>query len=163
MSEKAVAFCQKSCLQLLTCVLTTFLTYLQLMTCKKCRKPGEFSEGHRVCKKCRAKAGRKYYRSALVKTAKQIYYQKRREEVTGKIRFRKYGLTQKQFDELLRKQHGRCAICDETMTKVHIDHSHKTDVVRQLLCYNCNLGLGFFRDDAGIMRSAIAYIERHTR
>jgi len=96
-----------------------------------------------------------------VREAKHIYNQNRRELVANKIRFRKYDITQQQFDEMLQQQNGQCAICQKPMDKIHIDHNHVTGLVRQLLCNNCNLGLGFFKDDTGILRSAIDYIERN--
>lgn len=68
--------------------------------------------------------------------------------------------------ELMQKhedQDGKCAICQSgiTIQKTRVDHCHATGVVRDLLCNNCNCGLGFFADDPARMRSAAAYIERH--
>jgi hypothetical protein len=40
-----------------------------------------------------------------------------------------------------------------------VDHDHQTSQVRALLCWNCNCGLGHFRENAEIMRAAIRYVE----
>jgi hypothetical protein len=62
-----------------------------------------------------------------------------------------------------------CCICGSAFgyqvgeTRPHIDHDHKTGRVRALLCNTCNIGLGSFRDNAGLLRSAADYIEHHSR
>ncbi|MGY1840686.1 MULTISPECIES: endonuclease domain-containing protein [unclassified Modestobacter] len=53
-----------------------------------------------------------------------------------------------------------CAVCREAPA-VHVDHDHVTGAVRDLLCFNCNGGLGQFRDDEQLLRAAADYVERH--
>ena len=57
-------------------------------------------------------------------------------------------------------QGGLCAIC-QTAPAVHVDHDHETGAVRALLCFNCNGGLGQFRDDPALLQAAADYVERH--
>lgn len=59
---------------------------------------------------------------------------------------------------LERKQEGRCAIC-ETKSKLVLDHNHITGEVRGMLCNNCNIGLGLFKDNPEILVRASHYIE----
>lgn len=78
---------------------------------------------------------------------------------------RKWGLTLGQFDELLRKQGGRCAICrkepiDKRYNRFAVDHNHATGEIRGLLCRACNTALGFFNDDVNLLMAAIAYLEK---
>ena len=76
-------------------------------------------------------------------------------------RLRKYKLTDGQFQELLKKQNGKCPICGGEPTRV--DHDHATGHVRGILCHDCNSGLGFFKDNTGCLSAAIEYLKRsHT-
>jgi hypothetical protein len=75
----------------------------------------------------------------------------------------RYGITTGDFDDLLKKQNGRCAICGNVFDhlkkrNVHIDHDHKTGVVRGLLCHHCNTGLGLFKENVDLLQSAQAYM-----
>jgi hypothetical protein len=63
---------------------------------------------------------------------------------------------------MLDKQNGMCAIC-QTAPAAHVDHDHETGAVRALLCFNCNGGLGQFRDDPAVLRAAADYVEEHQR
>lgn len=79
-------------------------------------------------------------------------------------RIKRYGLTPQNYDDFLKKQEGKCAICrlvpEESYMKrtFHIDHCHSTGVVRGLLCQTCNLMLGFAKDNTNILREAIKYL-----
>ena len=44
----------------------------------------------------------------------------------------------------LKKQNGKCKICDNVLTKPQVDHDHKTGKYRALLCIPCNSGLGIY-------------------
>lgn len=82
----------------------------------------------------------------------------------------KYGLTIKGYDTILKNQNGCCAICGtaknirivngkEQHTYLVVDHCHKTEKVRGLLCYTCNVGLGMFRDNTEYLKTAIEYLD----
>ena len=43
------------------------------------------------------------------------------------------------------------------------DHSHKTNKVRDLLCSQCNLGLGHAKDSIDLLNKAIKYLEHHEK
>jgi hypothetical protein len=65
--------------------------------------------------------------------------------------------------DLLAEQGGVCAICKtpiETMLArhVHIDHCHASNLVRGVLCRDCNLMLGFAKDSVATLRNAIDYL-----
>jgi hypothetical protein len=65
---------------------------------------------------------------------------------------RKYGVSVAQYDEMLAKQGGGCAICrvagDHPRNRgngaLHVDHDHKTGRVRGILCATCNTALGTY-------------------
>jgi hypothetical protein len=66
-------------------------------------------------------------------------------------------------ERLAAKQQERCAICSkaapENGKQLGLDHCHKTGKIRGLLCDTCNLGLGYFRDNPGLLRAAAQYLE----
>ncbi|MGY1884018.1 endonuclease VII domain-containing protein [Blastococcus sp. SYSU DS0753] len=74
---------------------------------------------------------------------------------------RRYGITAAEADVMLEVQGGVCAIC-RTAPAQHVDHDHATGAVRALLCFNCNGGLGQFRDDPEVLRAAADYVRFHT-
>jgi hypothetical protein len=59
-----------------------------------------------------------------------------------------------------KKQHGKCAICRKRK-KLLFEHCHKTGQHRGLCCRDCNLGLGGFKDEVGLLQRAIAYLKKH--
>ncbi len=78
---------------------------------------------------------------------------------------RKYGITQAQYDALLAKQGGGCAICGRQPAEkisLHVDHEHSTSRIRGLLCFRCNNALGDLGDDVAHLQRAIAYLKEPT-
>jgi len=63
--------------------------------------------------------------------------------------------------EKLEAQGGLCFICRKPPPdKRHLalDHDHETDQIRGYLCWNCNLGLGHFKDNEELLQRAIEYL-----
>lgn len=75
---------------------------------------------------------------------------------------RQYSITEQQYEQILKKQNGRCAICNcqQHYQRLSVDHCHKTGMVRGLLCMHCNRGLGRFFDSVIRLRNAAAYLEK---
>jgi len=85
------------------------------------------------------------------------YYQDNRIKIIE----RKYNLSYGTWLEMWESQNGECAICGEPFrspNNAYVDHNHKTDEIRGLLCNNCNQGLGFFKDDLQTIEMAISYL-----
>lgn len=78
----------------------------------------------------------------------------------------RYGLLPDQLQLLLKLQDNSCAICNRTFEgrgpakSPHVDHCHASDVVRGLLCFSCNTGLGDFDDNPVWFQAAIDYLGR---
>ena len=62
-------------------------------------------------------------------------------------------------------QEGCCAICKRHQLnfqkRLFVDHDHKTNEIRALLCQNCNSVLGNAKDDITILQSSIKYLENY--
>lgn len=77
---------------------------------------------------------------------------------------KEFGITLEQYNDILKKQGGKCAICGtdripKGKKMLFVDHCHKTNKVRGILCHNCNMGLGHFMDNVESLKNAIAYLE----
>jgi hypothetical protein len=72
-----------------------------------------------------------------------------------------YGLTIADYDRMLARQGGVCAVCEREPGKrrLAVDHCHILHRVRGLLCTTCNTGLGQYHDDPVLMRKGAAYLE----
>ena len=82
-----------------------------------------------------------------------------------------FGITSEQYEKILAKQGGGCAICGATTDDIghptqrhlHVDHDHETGLVRGILCFNCNRGLGSFHEDVFVLANALDYLQSATQ
>ena len=105
----------------------------------------------------------KYYqenKEEVLKRGKQ-YYQENKEDKQWYWKTYKYNLTKEQYNTILLEQNNKCAICQDTLTKPHIDHCHTSGKVRAVLCSNCNTGIGKFKDDIDKLQRAIDYLNKY--
>ena len=77
---------------------------------------------------------------------------------------KKYGITLDDYNQMLEKQNGECAICgaeqaDSLKRPLVVDHCHDEGHVRGLLCNHCNMGIGQLNHDIGLLKKAINYLE----
>lgn len=97
-----------------------------------------------------------------------------REQGRKHKRNKRYNITQEQYEQMLREQDGKCAICSQAEVRFNkktgqiwslsVDHDHKTNKIRKLLCHSCNVGLGAFKDSAVLLQRASVYLsEEGTR
>lgn len=71
---------------------------------------------------------------------------------------REYKLEYSEYLKMLKDQEGLCLICGKS-EKLVVDHNHNTGKVRGLLCFNCNVGIGFLKEDISNFIKAIEYIK----
>lgn len=141
------------------------MTELQLQTkvCSSCctrKLLGDFSkrketkdEHHYVCKDCTNKQRNERRR----KNPEQLKNEKLKQT---------FGIDLDEYKAMLLAQDGVCAICGkpETLTyrgklrHLSVDHNHKTEQVRGLLCNDCNVALGWFHEDVQVLKNAIRYL-----
>jgi hypothetical protein len=50
-----------------------------------------------------------------------------------------------------------CVICGH-IGVLNVDHCHKKNVIRGMLCSSCNIGLGNFKDDPELLEFARMYL-----
>lgn len=131
-------------------------------TCSKCGVSKELSQFHKhlytrdrlqsQCMDCQKATNRERY---AAKTPEERKAFNRRKQLGI------YGLKPEDFDALAAQQGYRCAICQEKPDELVVDHDHDTNKVRGLLCHQCNMALGKFRDNIHVLRSAVAYMRKH--
>ena len=80
------------------------------------------------------------------------------------ILIRKYGITLDDYEQLLKDQNYRCAICghhcDKFKNGLGVDHNHKTGETRGLLCVNCNAALGNLKESPRRVLHLLEYMEK---
>ena len=67
-----------------------------------------------------------------------------------------YGITLDEYDAMLEKQGGHCALCDRT--ELVVDHCHETGRFRGLLCRPHNVAIGALGDNTYGLQRALEYL-----
>lgn len=83
---------------------------------------------------------------------------------------REYDMSLAQYNAMVRKQAGRCAVCRRAETvrsrstgeirRLSVDHDHVTGAIRALLCQRCNLLVWALEDNHIAIASIRAYVEK---
>lgn len=91
--------------------------------------------------------------------------EERRLRYADYSRRKRYGLSQNDYEELLRRQNFKCAVCLKDLDlhrRTHVDHCHSTNKVRGILCHSCNTAIGLAGDDADRLRAMAAYLTKQS-
>jgi len=78
-----------------------------------------------------------------------------------------YQLTEDELVQMMNNQKGCCEVCGDSLVKPDskrfyaVDHNHTTCAIRGLLCNECNLVLGYVKEDKDTLLKAIAYLEKY--
>lgn len=157
------------------------------LRCKECRKITHYKtfERHREKRMQYISQWKKDNRDYLnardradraLNTEKHKRWEKAERERDGsKITLRtitsRRGITVQSYNEMIERIGNRCEICgnEETRksskgetTRLCIDHCHKTEKVRGMLCHGCNTAIGKFKDDITLLQKAITYLEERS-
>lgn len=125
---------------------------------KNANKDGRFN----TCKKCQYSRLQEFRKDPQHKERFKEY--RRNNAIT-----KRYGICIQQYNDLVNSQENKCKICGNLPNKegpiqnqsLHIDHCHKTDKVRGLLCHLCNRGIGLFRERIDLIENAVEYLKKH--
>ena len=72
---------------------------------------------------------------------------------------KRHGITEQDYNTLKSAQRGMCAICS-SKSNLCVDHSHKTSIIRGLLCKLCNVAIGLANDNTKVLSSAAQYLQK---
>lgn len=129
--------------------------FKQCPVCKTKEHPKAESKGY-LCKPCANARATKW-----------------NKENPHKLRIRsikkKYGLSFEKYEEMFKKQDGKCKICNQpevdrdkntqNIKFLAVDHSHETGKVRGLLCRKCNISLGILNENIETLKNMIKYLK----
>ena|ERR1035437_9974414 len=131
-------------------------------------------ERHRICRTCRnadakeaSKIAQAKYNTLQREDPVRWEEERRRRRA---FQLKHIGWTLELFEKRWEEQEGHCAICNRLLnlnvkhngSKAHADHEHiEPPKPREILCGNCNVGLGNFQDNPDLLRVAAAYVEKH--
>ena len=132
------------------------------------RRKGWFKEicghltNHNAWRKNNSEAYRKWRKNWRDRNKEHLLEYGRKE------RFKRiHGIDISEYNNKVKRQKNKCAICgkhkDEQNKALALDHNHKTNQIRDLLCANCNAAIGFFNDNINVMMSAIRYLNKHNK
>ena len=71
-----------------------------------------------------------------------------------------YKISHKEVERVEQIIKGVCTICgcSDKTRRLCVDHDHKTNKFRGLLCARCNRGIGMFRDNPILLEKASTYL-----
>lgn len=109
-----------------------------------------------------------YCRQIYLRDRKKRVETARRRRADGTERrlrlLREWGLSLEEIIKRLRKQRHKCPICRRRIRNekqsFKVDHDHTTGKIRGLLCRECNLGLGMFKDNIQRLERAKKYLRK---
>jgi hypothetical protein len=140
------------------------------LNCTKCGEIKHESEFYSAPKNTRRNGKRTSCRSC--EYIRNVNYRnklgsKEKQANTRRIwsRLNKYGFTPGMYEKRLEEQGNVCAICKTDTPggrgQFHADHNHNTSQPRGVLCHNCNIALGNFKDNPEILQAAIEYLNKY--
>lgn len=127
-------------------------------------------DGHRAeCKSCKnniklkwARRNKKHWASYMRKFRKEHPSSiKDKERKKNRVMRCRYGMNIGSYNNLLMSQDYKCLICFKHTSELNkplvVDHCHKTNKVRGLLCFSCNRSIAIL-DNKDLLKNAIKYL-----
>lgn len=110
----------------------------------------------RISKTANTRTQRALWRKEVMETDPLYFHRSQMKSV--------YGLDYTQYEAMLTKQKGVCALCyqpNQRGRRLAVDHDHETGQVRALLCNRCNVSLG--RHNLPWFGRAIQYLIKYVQ
>ena len=131
--------------------------------------PQSIKPGYRVCSTCGVEKPSVEF--GLDKRGANGHHYRCTRCCVNSALLRQYGITIEEYETQFEKQEGLCACCGKPESeffngvrkRLAVDHNHKTNMVRELLCRRCNVMLGFIETetDVDLVASLQNYSKRH--
>lgn len=132
-------------------------------------KPGQKSWAHikyfdKVCKVCKQQFKSPGPRNV---TCSPECFDVNKREWKRNHNLKKYGLTIEEYEAKLKAQDGKCFICKKEQAdekdnrRLAVDHNHKTEKTRDLLCSRCNFIVGIIETASDLLEKCEAYVSKH--
>lgn len=135
--------------------------------CKECKranaekylaKPGKIEAAKARAKKWRDENPEK------ARATHDSWIARNRERYRAANKFRqlrhRYGLEPEEYEALMRESGGKCQLCGSDK-RLCVDHCHKSNVVRGILCLRCNTAIERHEVVPDFPRKAAEYLEKH--
>ena len=154
---------------------------MEVIKCTACNKDKSledfgFFHGrvNKQCKDCRSYHNIRWSKNVNGEKEKRRIYQRRFKETNRERNFRndllkKYKLSVDSYRKMLLDQNNLCAMCgiefvlERNVSNINslpcVDHCHRTNMVRALLCRKCNTFLGVV--ESGFYDKAREYLQVH--
>lgn len=147
---------------------------MQTKRCTKCKKELDLQQFHVDKSVGKPKS---HCKSCVRESQRRAWPNHRRDPTTNSLYAcrsnlkRKYGMTIREYEEILCRQNQRCAICGRNENgraykhgqpkRFCLDHNHTTGKIRGLLCSTCNRVVGIIETRSDLLERAKNYIVEH--
>lgn len=139
----------------------------EMLNCNKCNKVKPVTD---FFKESKEKRGYRYACKECEKSRFIKYNQenkdKRRKASLNSRRKLHANFPPDLFNKRFEEQGNVCAICKSQTAggrgEFHADHDHETKQPRGILCHNCNIALGNFKDNIEFLMAAVEYLKKYS-
>lgn len=144
-------YCSLKCSHLHRTLIANTRSHKVCPICKQDKAMKEYSKRTAgYCRTCSVKHSKKW------KQDNRIRWNAKQREIHVR---NKYGISMDEYRSMM--SIGKCAICNRADIRLNLDHNHKTNIIREVLCINCNKGLGHFQDNPELLIAAARYLDKH--
>jgi len=110
--------------------------------------------------------GKKYYeknKEKILKKQKENHKKNPHKRKNSVLKY-EYGITLNDYNKMFKQQNGKCAICERHQNDLTrtlcVDHDHKTNQIRALLCVTCNTDVSVVENR---LEEMLKYLNKHRK